>query len=59
MKKVYYAIVEVMEVSDDATDQDIDNILMVKATENGTLDEGKDYMWSYNNDLLYDSTRYI
>jgi hypothetical protein len=59
MKKVYYAIVEVMEVPDDATDKDIDDILMIKATKNGALDEGKDYMWSHNDDLLYDSTRYI
>lgn len=59
MKKVYYAIVEYMEVPDDATDAQIDEILIIKATENGTLDEGKDYMWSYNDDLLYDSKRYI
>ena len=59
MKKIWYVIVETMEVPDDATDQDIDDILMVLATNNGTLDEGKDYMWSHNDDLLYDSTRYI
>ena len=59
MKKVYYAIVEVMEVPDDFTDAQIDELLMIKATKNGTLDEGKDYMWSYNDDLLYDSTHYI
>jgi hypothetical protein len=58
-KKVYYAIVEVMAVPIDATDADIDNILMDKATNNGTLTEGKDYMWSYNDDLLYDSYKYI
>ena len=39
MKKIWYAIVETMEVPDDATDQDIDDILMVLATNNGTLDE--------------------
>ena len=58
-KTIYYAIVEKMEVPVDATDKDIDDILMVLATNNGTLDEGKDYMWSHNDDLLYDSTRYI
>lgn len=59
MKRVYYAIVEVMEVPDDFTDAQIDELLMIKATKNGTLDEGKDYMWSYNDDLLYDSMHYI
>jgi hypothetical protein len=54
MKKVYYAIVEEIEVPDDATDKDIDDILMVIATENGTLEHGKDYMWSYNDNLLYE-----
>ena len=59
MKKIWYAIVETMEVPDNATDEEIDDILMRLATDNGTLEEGKDYMWSYNDDLLYDSTRYI
>lgn len=53
MKKVYYAIIECMEVPDDATDEQIDDILMILATDNGTLDEGKDYMWSYEDNLLY------
>lgn len=52
MKKVYYAIVEVMEVPDEATDEEVDDILMHIATQNGTLDEGKDYMWSYDDNLL-------
>ena len=52
MKKVYYAIVEVMEVPDETTDEEIDDILMHIATQNGTLDEGKDYMWSYDDNLL-------
>lgn len=58
-KTVYYAIVEKMEVPINATDKDIDDILVRKATNNGTLDEGKDYMWSYDDDLLYDSKRYV
>ena len=52
MKKVYYAIVEVMEVPDETTDEEVDDILMHIATQNGTLDEGKDYMWSYDDNLL-------
>ena len=52
MKKVYYAIVEVMEVPDETTDAEVDDILMHIATQNGTLDEGKDYMWSYDDNLL-------
>lgn len=52
MKKVYYAIVEVMEVPDETPDEEVDDILMHIATQNGTLDEGKDYMWSYDDNLL-------
>ena len=52
MKKVYYAIVEVMEVPDETTDEEVDDILMHIATQNGTLDEGKDYMRSYDDNLL-------
>lgn len=52
MKKVYYAIVEVMEVPDETTDEEVDDILMHIATQNGTLEEGKDYMWSYDDNLL-------
>ena len=52
MKKVYYAIVEVMEVPDETTDEEVDDILMHIATQNGTLDVGKDYMWSYDDNLL-------
>ena len=52
MKKVYYAIVEVMEVPAETTDEEVDDILMHIATQNGTLDEGKDYMWSYDDNLL-------
>ena len=58
-KKVYYAIVNVIEVPANYTDEQVDDILMIKATKNGTLDEGRDYMWSYDDDLLYDSKRYI
>lgn len=49
MKKVYYAIVEVMEVPDDATDEQIDELVMIKATECGTH---KDCVWSYEDDLF-------
>lgn len=52
MKKVYYAIVEVMEVPDETTDEEVDDILMHIATKDGTLEEGKDYMWSYDDNLL-------
>lgn len=52
MKKVYYAIVEVMEVPEDATDEQIDELLMGKATENGALGVAKNCMWSYNDNLF-------
>lgn len=51
-KTIYYAIIEKMEVPIDFTDKQIDAILMIKATNNGSLDEGKDYIWSYKDDLL-------
>ena len=53
-KTVYYAIVEKMEVPIDATDDDIEDILVRKATNNGTLNYGKDYMWSYTDNLLHE-----
>ena len=53
VKTVYYAIIEKMEVPASLTENEIDDILMVKATNNGTLEEGKDYIWSYD-DLLKD-----
>ena len=53
VKTVYYAIIEKMEVPESLTEDEIDDILMVKATNNGTLDAGKDYIWSYD-DLLKD-----
>lgn len=54
MKKIWYAIVETIEVPDDATDQEIDDIIAGIATNNGTLDEGKDYMWSDRDNLLFE-----
>ena len=54
MKKIWYAIVETIEVPDEATDDEIDNIIVAIATENGTLSEGKDYMWSDKDNLLYE-----
>ena len=58
-KTLYYAIVEKMEVPIDATNDLIDDILMRKVTNNGTLDEGKDYIWSYKDDLLYNLNKCI
>ncbi len=54
MKKIWYAIVETIEVPDNATDQEIDDIIASIATENGTLEEGKDYMWSDKDNLLFE-----
>ena len=54
MKKIWYAIVETIEVPDNATDEEIDDIIAGIATNNGTLDEGKDYMWSDKDNLLYE-----
>lgn len=54
MKKIWYAIVETIEVPDNTTDEEIDNIIADIATQNGTLEEGKDYMWSDKDNLLYE-----
>ena len=54
MKKIWYAIVETIEVPDNTTDEEIDNIIAGIATQNGTLKEGKDYMWSDKDNLLYE-----
>jgi hypothetical protein len=54
MKKIWYAIVETIEVPDNATDQEVDDIIANIATENGTLEDGKDYMWSDKDNLLYE-----
>lgn len=54
MKKIWYAIVETIEVPDNTTDEEIDNIIAGIATQNGTLEEGKDYMWSDKDNLLYE-----
>lgn len=54
MKKIWYAIVETIEVSDNMTDEEIDNLIAGIATQNGTLEEGKDYMWSDKDNLLYE-----
>ena len=47
MKKIYYCIVEELEVPDNITDQQIDDLVAEKA-------DGKDYMWSDKNNLLTD-----
>lgn len=54
MKKIWYAVVETIEVPDNTTDEEIDNIIAGIATQNGTLEEGKDYMWSDKDNLLYE-----
>ena len=54
MKKIWYAVVETIEVPDNRTDEEIDNIIAGIATQNGTLEEGKDYMWSDKDNLLYE-----
>lgn len=54
MKKIWYAVVETIEVPDNMTDEEIDNIIAGIATQNGTLEEGKDYMWSDKDNLLYE-----
>ena len=54
MKKIWYAIVETIEVPDNTTNEEIDNIIAGIATQNGTLEEGKDYMWSDKDNLLYE-----
>ena len=54
MKKIWYAVVETIEVPDNMTDEEIDNLIAGIATQNGTLEEGKDYMWSDKDNLLYE-----
>lgn len=54
MKKIWYAIVETIEVPDNATDEEIDDVIAGIATQNGTLTEGKDYMWSDKDNLLFE-----
>lgn len=54
MKKIWYAVVETIEVPDHMTDEEIDNLIAGIATQNGTLEEGKDYMWSDKDNLLYE-----
>ena len=54
MKKIWYTIVETIEVPDNATDEEIDDIVAGIATQNGTLTEGKDYMWSDKDNLLFE-----
>ena len=45
MKKIYYCIAEELEVPDDMTDEQIDDLIAEKA-------DGKDYMWSKDDSLL-------
>lgn len=50
MKKNWYCVVETMEVPDDATDKEIDEILFEKLAQN--REEPQDYMWSDKDNLL-------
>lgn len=45
MKKIYYCIVEEIEVDENLTENEIDNLIAEKANE-------KDYMWSEEDNLL-------
>ena len=45
MKKIWYTVVEEMEVPDDMDEDEIDNKIKEIAGE-------KEYLWSENNDLL-------
>lgn len=47
MKKIYYCIVENVEVEEDLTDEEIDNLI-------AEISDERDYMWSYEDNLLYD-----
>lgn len=48
MKTIYYVMVKTLEVPDNATDQEIDNLVCQQLTE------PVDYMWSENADFLRD-----
>ena len=45
MKKIHYCIIETIEVDDDITQEEIDDLIAQKA-------DGKDYMWSEKDNLL-------
>lgn len=47
MKKIYYCIIEEIEVEENMSDEEIDNILAQKA-------DGKSYMWAEDEDTLMD-----
>ena len=47
MKKIYYCIVENIDIEEDLTDEEIDYLI-------SKMSKGKDYMWSYEDNLLYD-----
>ena len=51
MKKIYYCIVEKIEVPDEMTDDEIDRLICEKAFDKKT-DTPKDYMWSDKDNLL-------
>ena len=46
MKTVYYAIVQKLEVPDNATEQDIDTLVSMRLTE------PTDYIWSLDANLF-------
>ena len=45
MKKIYYCIVEEIEIDENLTENEIDNLIAEKANK-------KDYMWSEEDNLL-------
>lgn len=47
MKKIYYCIVENIEVEEDLTDEEIDCLI-------AEMSDAKDYVWSYEDNLLYE-----
>lgn len=47
MKKIYYTIVEEVEVDESLSNEEIDGIIAEKAN-------GKDYMWSEDDNLLFE-----
>ena len=50
MKKIYYCIVEEIEVDENMTEEEIDQMIFEKAFEKEQ--KPKDYMWSEKRNLL-------
>ena len=47
MKKIYYSVVQEVEVPDDMTPEQVDALIAEKAS-------GKDYLWSDKDNLFVD-----